>query len=83
MTKHSRGMAALMVLACLLLILPLSGCSISESRITTSADNYVRLTEYRAMHLIYGGIAGCQLSGDGEMKGNWQLKTKNCEASAQ
>lgn len=72
-----------MVGCCLLLIFALSGCSISESRITMSADNYVRLTEYRAMHLIYGGIAGCQLSGDGEMKGNWQLKTKNCEASAQ
>lgn len=83
MTRHSRGMAALIVLVCLLLILPLAGCSISESRITTSADNYIRLTEYRAVHLIYGGITGCQLSGDGEINGSWRLNTKNCEASAQ
>lgn len=83
MHKNNRGMTLVMVAFCALLILALSGCSISESRITTSADNYVRLTEYRAVHLIYGGITGCQLSGDGDINGSWRLNTKNCEASAQ
>lgn len=83
MLTHSRGLSALIVAVCLLLVLLLSGCSINEGRITTAADNYVRLTEYRAVHLIYGGISGCQLSGEGEIVGKWRLNTKNCEASAQ
>lgn len=81
MTKHSRGMAALMVLMCLLLILPLAGCSVGGASIESSATNYVRLTEYGAGYQLYGTVSGCQLSSEGIVSGQWVLRTANCEAT--
>lgn len=65
------------------MLVMLSGCSITEDSISTSASNYVRLSEYRGGYPLLGGIAGCQLSGEGEVAGNWSLKTENCEASSE
>lgn len=62
-------------------LIGLTGCTLNDQGITTSADNYVRLTEYSASVPLYGGVTGCQLSTQGDVSATYALETENCSVS--
>jgi len=68
-----------------LIALPLTillvGCTLNDSNISSSAENYVRVTEYNASVPLYGGVQGCQVSTQGEVVGSITLSTENCEVT--
>lgn len=66
---------------CLIAALALSACSLTDEGITTTAQNYVRLTEYSASVPLYGGVSGCQLSVEGKIESAYTLETANCSVS--
>ena len=72
----------ILTLCAALLILCLTGCTISEDRVGPSASNYVRLSEYAFGFRVYGALSGCQISAEGEVQGAWVLRTESCEASS-
>lgn len=65
----------------LITILALTSCTLNDSNISTSASNYVRVTEYNASVPLYGGVQGCQVSSEGKIDGNVSLSTENCEVT--
>jgi len=64
-------------------LIGLTGCTLTDGNINTSADNYVRLTEYSASVPLYGGVSGCQLSTQGEAAASYTLETENCVVSVE
>jgi len=65
----------------LITLLALTSCTLNDSNISTSASNYVRVTEYNASVPLYGGVQGCQVSTQGEVVGSITLSTENCEVT--
>lgn len=65
----------------LITLLALTSCTLNDSNISTSASNYVRVTEYNASVPLYGGVSGCQVSSEGKIAGSVVLSTDNCNVS--
>ena len=68
-------------LIALSLTILLPGCTLNDKGMTTSAENYVRLTEYNASVPLYGGVSGCQVSTQGSVSNSYTLETENCSVS--
>lgn len=73
-------LAKYVALLCLMLVVfVMTGCSVSDKGIATTAENYVRLTEYNASVPLYGGVEGCQVSTEGKIEGSVTLSTEDCQ----